>query len=279
MMTGTDGTDRRPAIDPDRVTETSGMQSLRQIWNEGGTTLGLWLSVPSTVTAEACARAGYDYVCIDTQHGAIEYSDAVPMIQAILLGGGRPIVRVPRNEAGIIGKMLDAGAEGVIIPMINTVKEAEAAVSACRYAPEGTRSSGPTLAGMRTDRPYFEWAADNVACIPMIETTQAIENLDAILSVPGIDAVYVGPSDLSITLGLGPGNHDESPVFVKSLDTIAASCAKAGIVAGIHATGTLTPDRLGRGYRMATFTGDLQAMRLGMTAEFERARGPVQRGG
>jgi 4-hydroxy-2-oxoheptanedioate aldolase len=249
------------------------MQGLRQIWDSGGTTLGVWLSVPSTVTAEAAARAGFDYVCIDTQHGAVEYSDVVSMIQAIELGGGRPIVRVPWNEPGIIGKMLDAGAHGVIVPMVNTVAEAEAAVRACRYAPDGARSSGPTLVSMRTDQPYFEWAAENVACIPMIETTEAVANLDDILAVPGIDAIYVGPSDLSITLGLGPGNHDEAPSFVEALDTIAAGCARAGLVAGIHGTGALTPDRLERGYRMVTVTGDLQAMRLGLADEAERARG------
>jgi 4-hydroxy-2-oxoheptanedioate aldolase len=249
------------------------MQGLRDIWNSGGTTLGAWLSVPSSVTAEATARAGYDYVCIDTQHGAVEYADVVSMIPAIELGGGRPIARAPWNEPGIIGKLLDAGAHGVIIPMVNTVEEAEAAVRACRYAPEGARSSGPTLAQMRTDRPYFEWATDNVACIPMIETVQAVENIDAILEVPGIDAIYVGPSDLSITLGLGPGNHDESPAFLDALDAISAACQRAGVVAGIHATGALTGDRLDRGYRMVTVTGDLQAMKIGLAGELARARG------
>jgi 4-hydroxy-2-oxoheptanedioate aldolase len=250
-----------------------GMQGLRDIWNNGGTTLGGWLSVPSSVTAEATARAGFDYVCIDTQHGAVEYSDVVSMIPAIELGGGRPIARAPWNEPGIIGKLLDAGAHGVIIPMVNTVEEAEAAVRACRYAPEGARSSGPTLVQMRTDRPYFEWALDNVACIPMIETVQAVENIDAILAVPGIDAIYVGPSDLSITLGLGPGNHDESSAFIDALDAISAACARADIVAGIHATGALTADRLDRGYRMVTVTGDVQAMKIGLGSELAQARG------
>jgi 4-hydroxy-2-oxoheptanedioate aldolase len=249
------------------------MQGLRDIWNDGGTTLGAWLSVPSTVTAEATARAGFDYICLDTQHGAIEYSDVVSMIPAIELGGGRPIARAPWNEPGIIGKLLDAGVHGVIIPMVNTAEEAEAAVRACRYAPDGARSSGPTLVQMRTDRPYFEWARDNVACIPMIETVQAVENIDAILAVPGIDAIYVGPSDLSITLGLGPGNHDEAATFTDALDAISAACSAAGVVAGIHATGALTADRLRRGYRMVTVGGDLQAMKSGLANELAAARG------
>ena len=219
------------------------------------------------------SRVGFDYVCVDTQHGNIEYQMAVEMIRAIEYAGTTPIVRVPWNEPGIIGKLLDAGAHGVIIPMVNTVEEARAAVRACRYAPDGARSSGPTLVQMRTDRPYFEWAQDNVACIPMIETVQAVENIDAILEVPGIDAIYVGPSDLSITLGLGPGNHDESAAFTDALDVISAACARAGVVAGIHATGALTPDRLRRGYRMVTVTGDLQAMKVGLGAELAQARG------
>ena len=249
------------------------MQGLRDIWNSEGTTLGAWLSVPSAVTAEATARAGFDFVCLDMQHGGLGYSDVATMIPAIELGGGRPIARAPWNEQGIIGKLLDAGAHGVIIPMVNTVAEAEAAVRACRYAPDGARSWGPTLTMARPDRPYFEWARDQVACIPMIETVQAVGNLDEILAVPGIDAVYVGPADLSITLGLGPGNHDESEIFTDALDTISAACAKAGVVAGIHATGALAADRRSRGYRMVTVAGDIQAMKSGLAAELAQAQG------
>ena len=248
------------------------MQGLRQIWNDGGETLGAWLAVPSTISAEATARAGFDYVCIDTQHGPIEYSDAVPMIQAILLGGSAPIVRVPWNEPGIIGKMLDAGAHGVIVPMVNTVAEAEAAVRACRYAPDGARSWGPTTASMRTDVHYKQWAPDHVAVIPMIETTQAIANLDDILAVPGIDAVYVGPADLSLTLGLPPQNNDDVPAFVDALDTIVAGCRRAGVVPGIHSSGALTATRRTSGFRMITVTTELLAMKSGLTAELDQAR-------
>lgn len=248
------------------------MLGLRQTWNDGGETLGAWMAIPSVISAEATARAGFDYVCIDTQHGPIEYSDAVPMIQAILLGGSVPIVRVPWNEPGIIGKMLDAGAHGVIVPMVNTIAEAEAAVRACRYAPDGARSWGPTTASMRTDTHYQQWSAQNVAVIPMIETTQAIENLDDILAVPGIDAVYVGPADLSLTLGLPPQNNDDSPVFVEALDTIVAACRRASVVPGIHSSGALTGTRRAAGFRMITVTTDLLAMKQGLGTELDTAR-------
>ena len=120
------------------------MSSLRDLWRQGEAAVGGWLAIPSAVPAEAMARAGFDYVCVDLQHGAVGYADAVNMIQAILLGGSRPIARAPWNEPGIIGKVLDAGAEAVIVPMVNTAEEAEAAVAACRYPPDGARSHGPT---------------------------------------------------------------------------------------------------------------------------------------
>ena len=240
-------------------------------WREGETTLGGWLAIPSSVMAEAVARCGFDYVCIDTQHGAIDYADSVPMIQAILLGGSSPIVRVPRNEPGIIGKSLDAGAHGVIIPMVNTAAEAEAAASATRYAPRGVRSWGPTTAGLRAN--YREWEPGNVACIPMIETAEAIANLDEILAVPGIDAIYVGPADLSITLGLPPANNDGNDAFDEALSSILERCAAHGIIAGIQSNGALTPKRIAAGFRMVTVTTDLLAARLGINAELALARG------
>ena len=144
------------------------MRTLRQMWANGDNAIGGWLSIPATLSAEVMARAGFDYVCVDTQHGAVEYQIAVELIRAIEHGGSIPIVRVPWNEPGIIGKMLDAGAEGVIIPMVNTPEEAEAAVKACRYAPDGgSRSFGPTVGRIRR-HDYVEWARDNIAVIPMI---------------------------------------------------------------------------------------------------------------
>ncbi|MGZ4772999.1 MAG: HpcH/HpaI aldolase family protein, partial [Ilumatobacteraceae bacterium] len=169
------------------------MDTLRAQWNEGRDTLGVWLTIPSIISAEAVARVGYDYVCIDNQHGVNDYQQTVAMAQAVLLGGGTPICRVPWNEPGIIGKMLDAGIEGVIVPMVNSVAEAQAVVRAGRYAPMGARSFGPVVAGMRRPN-HFDWSGDGIAIIPMIETVEAIANLDDILAVPGIDAIYVGPA-------------------------------------------------------------------------------------
>ena len=247
------------------------MDTLRTQWNEGRDTLGVWLANPSTITAEMAARVGFDYVCIDNQHGVNDYQQTVAMAQAITLGGGTPIARVPWNEPGIIGKMLDGGIEGIIVPMVNSAAECEAVVRAGRYVPMGARSFGPVVAGMRRTN-HYEWSTDGIALIPMIETVEAIANLDDILAVPGIDAIYVGPADLSITLGLPPGNNDGKAAFDDALATIVKGCQNAGIVPGIHATAQLVERRLEQGFRMITVTSDALAVRAGYDSELAAAR-------
>lgn len=247
------------------------MTTLRSIWAAQGTTFGCWLSIPSTVSAEATALAGFDYVCVDTQHGAIEYQPTVAMIQAILLGGSRPIVRVPWNEPGVIGKVLDAGAEGVVVPMVNSRAEAEAVVRSSRYPPQGARSFGPVMVGMRMPDVVGSSATD-VAVIPMIETVDALRSIDDIVSVPGIDAIYVGPADLSLSLGLPPGNNDGAPAFDDALAAIVAACHRAGVVPGIHSTGQLAARRAEQGFRMITVSADVSAMRASMSQDLRSAR-------
>jgi 4-hydroxy-2-oxoheptanedioate aldolase len=249
------------------------MTSLREKWASGGETLGLWLSFPSFVSAEITARHAVDYVCVVN-----DYLMAASMVQAIELAGGTPIVRVPWNEPGIIGKVLDAGAHGVVVPMVNTREQAEAVVRSVRYAPDGSRSWGPVMAGMRHDD-NKAWAAANIAAIPMIETEEAIANLDDILSVSGVDAIYVGPADLSISLGLPPYSNDGNPVFDDALAKIVAACQRHDVVPGIHATGPLTPRRREQGFRMITVTSDALAIRAGYASELAAARGDSNEAG
>ncbi len=251
------------------------MDSLRQQWADGKSTLGGWLAIPDTVTAEAATRCGFDYVCVDMQHGLADYHHMVGMVQAIELAGGVPIARAPWNEPGVIGRILDAGAHGIVVPMVNSPAEAEAVVRSCRYAPLGSRSVGPIVAGMRRSG-YPEWAAATIATIPMIESVEAVARIDDILAVPGIDAVYVGPADLSVSLGLPPGNNDDRSEFTEALLTIVAACTRAGVVPGIHATGALAARRLEQGFRMITVAGDLLAMRTKMAEEIAIARGAQQ---
>ncbi len=246
--------------------------ALKALWRAGGVAYGSWLAIPSSISAEVVGRIGFDYVCIDLQHGMTGYESAVHMLQALNLGSAPPVVRVPWNEPGIIGRMLDAGALSIIVPMVNSPDEARAAVAACRYAPVGARSFGPLRAFLQEGPRYYAEANAEVACIPMIETVQALEDLDAILDVPGIDAVYVGPADLSITLGLPPGNNDDRPEFTAALSRVVTACQKRGIVPGIHASAALAARRREQGFRMITVSADQVALGEASRADLRRAR-------
>jgi 4-hydroxy-2-oxoheptanedioate aldolase len=228
----------------------------KRLWREGKVTFGGWLSIPSSFSAEIMAHQGYDWLCVDMQHGVIDYQSCVTMLQAISTTDTIPFVRVPWNEPGIIGKVLDAGAYGIIVPLVNSVEEAQAAVRACRYAPDGARSYGPIRAAYYAGADYASNANREIACIPMIETKQAVERLDDILSVPGIDAVYVGPADLSLTLGLPPAMDHDDDTFHSARRAIAEGCERHGIIAGIHASAALAPKHIEAGYQMITISSD-----------------------
>lgn len=247
--------------------------TMMETWAAGGETLGSWLSLGSSHSAEIVARAGYDYVCVDMQHGAADYSDAVGMLQVLeAVGDCTPIVRVPWNEPGIIGRMMDAGARGVIVPMCNSLEEAEAAVAAVKYPPLGARSFGPIMIGAREGAGYFDRANDITACIPMIETRAAVEALDDILALEGVDAIYVGPADLSISYGYGPGYSDDNAEYKAVLEHIVERCNAHGKAAGIHSTASLSADRRGKGFRMQTVSGDAMAIGVGSARDLKTAR-------
>ena len=246
------------------------MEGLRAKWAANQVTAGLWLSLPGTVSAEVAARSPVDYVCVDMQHGVIDYQASASMVQTIELAGGVPLIRVPWNDPGIIGKSLDSGAHGVIVPMVNTREEAAAVVRSARYAPAGSRSWGPVMAGLR-HADNRAWADETVVVIPMIETIEAVDNIDQILAVPGIDAIYVGPADLSLSLGLEPASNDGDPRFDTVLANLVAACRRHSVVPGIHATGALVGVRRRQGFRMITVTSDLLAMRSGFSTELSKA--------
>lgn len=193
-----------------------------------------WCAIPSPVVAEMMGRAGFDMVTVDLQHGLIDYPMALTMVQ-VLQGLPAPVLaRVPWNEPGIIAKVLDAGFAGVICPMVNTEADARALVQATRYAPLGGRSFGPTRANMVHGAGYVKTANDTVLVLAMIETRQALDNLDAILDVQGIDGVYVGPSDLGLSLGYEPTLDPTAPEVLEAIAAIGTRAKAAGKVAGCH---------------------------------------------
>ncbi len=253
--------------------------TLKSAWQDGRSTIGLWLSAANPAPVEQLGGLDFDYLCVDLQHGLIDYSNAVPALQAMQRSTAMPIARAPWNEPGIIGKLLDAGVMGVIVPMVNTVEEAEAAVAACRYPPDGARSFGPARAAPALGGRYFEDANQQIACIPMIETATALENLDGIASVPGIDAIYVGPADLGISLGLGPGPDNADPAFQDALQRIVATCKANGIAPGIHCVPGLVQTRLAQGFQMVTATSDLGAIVAGARNALAVARGEAEGSG
>ncbi len=158
---------------------------MRSVWADGKTAFGAWISSREPMLAEAAAQAGYDYVCLDMQHGLISFDHVTTMLGIMARMDTTSIVRVPWNEPGIIGRVLDAGAEGVIIPMVNSPEEARSAVNSCFYGPKGTRSMGPTgLSARSAGGSYFSMANSDVICIPMIETKTAVEQLDEFLRFP-----------------------------------------------------------------------------------------------
>ncbi len=247
--------------------------TVKRAWAEGKITFGAWLSIPSAFSAEVMAHQGYDYITIDMQHGVIDYQIALGMLQALSTTSVTPFVRVPWNEPGIIGKMLDAGAYGIVIPMINSRAEAEAAGGACRYAPDGYRSFGPIRAAYYGGPDYATEANREIACIPMIETQQAITQIDAILSVPGIDAAYVGPADLSLTLGLPPRMDHTEAIFEEARLAIVAGCQRNGVVPGIHASAALAMKHAEAGYQMITISSDTGSMAAAAAQDVRSVKG------
>lgn len=253
---------------------------LKQTLTAGGSAIGGWCTTPSAFNAEQLALAGYDYVCVDCQHGLIGYDAMVPLLASLGRTGTTPIVRVPYNHTPWMGQALDAGAEGVIVPMVNTREDAERAAAACRYAPEGVRSFGPVRSGLYLNQAPPAEVNRQVLCLLMIETVQAVENAEAICSTAGVDGVYVGPADLAISMGVAFGVDPLPAAHGEAIAHVAAVCAASGIVPGIHTGGgAQARAALADGFRMATVSTDAAIFRAAIGAELAAARGEESGGG
>ena len=247
---------------------------LRKIWHEGKTAANGWLHVPSSFSAEVMAHVGWDSLTIDMQHGPVDYESLVPMLQAISTTDTVPVVRVPWNDPGLIMRVLDAGSYAVICPMINTREQAEAFVGACRYPPEGYRSYGPYRATLYGGQDYTDHANETIVTMAMIETHEALENLEDILDVEGLDAVFVGPSDLGQSLGHGPGMDRSEPAVVEAIDRVLAAARGRGLAAGIF---TGSPEYASRmvenGFQFVTISSDARLMASAAAAAVAALRG------
>ena len=238
-------------------------------------TVGYWSVIDSPVSTEWLAHVGWDYIALDLQHGLIGYSGMVAGLTAIDASGSTVgMIRVESNDPTPIGRALDAGAAGVIVPLVNTAEEAARAVAAATYPPAGVRSYGPMRSQLRIGPTPADANRDTVVVV-MIETPQGLANVEEICAVPGLDGVYVGPSDLRLAVG---GAHPNDPSvddeFEAALVRVREAAAAAGIAAGIHTPdGAVAARRLAEGYTFATVASDLTHLKAASAAHLKAATG------
>lgn len=238
---------------------------------DGESAVGGWCALSDSLAAEIVAGLDVDYVVIDMQHGVAPYSNLVAMLQGIGTYDVTPLVRIPVGDFGLAQRALDAGAQGIIVPLVDNAGDAANAVSACRYPPEGNRSFGPIRARMHLGSDP-ESVNEQVLVLVQVETLGAMENLEEIVTTPGVDGVYVGPADLAMAHGLPVGKED--PQMEEMLTIIVRACHEAGVVAGIHTfSGTAALRASKRGFAMTTVGSDATWLHAGYSRELAMARG------
>lgn len=237
--------------------------------------VGYWITLDSPVSTERVALTGYDYVAIDAQHGLMGYSGMMTNLMAIdAAHGPAGVVRVEANAAAAIGKALDAGARGIIVPLVDDADDAERAVVAARYPGRGARSYGPMRSGLRVG-PKPADADASVLLLCMIETPRGLANVDAILAVDGVDGVYIGPSDLALAVGARfPGDADVQVEFDAAVERVKDAAKAAGKVAAIHTpSGEVARERIAQGFTFITVASDLTHLEAAARAHLAAATG------
>ena len=231
---------------------------LKQLFKEGKAVINGWLEIPSSFSAEEMSHQGWDSLTLDMQHGAIDDSKILEMFQAISTTDVVPMARLNWNEPGQIMKALDFGAYGIICPMVSNKNQAEKFVNSCMYPPKGNRSFGPTRGFMYGGKDYVDHANDEILKIAMIETKEALQELDKIMSTPGLDGVYIGPADISLAIGEKPGFDKPKghPTYEQILN-ILNHAKKNNLVAGIHnATPEYAKKMIDIGFKIVTVGSD-----------------------
>jgi 4-hydroxy-2-oxoheptanedioate aldolase len=236
---------------------------LKKIWNDGRAASNFWATLPTALGAEIAAHGGWDSITIDMQHGQIDTAAMWAMLTAISTTDVVPLVRVPWNTPGDIMRALDGGAYGIVCPNIETAEECERFVGACRYAPQGTRSVGPRRAVLYAGDDYMAHANDTILTIAQVETAKGVKNMDAIAAVKGLDMLYVGPSDLGLSLGRAAKADQTDPVVVEAIDAILACAKRASLKAGIFCKSVgYSRAMAAKGFDLVTVTSD-EALLMG----------------
>jgi 4-hydroxy-2-oxoheptanedioate aldolase len=228
--------------------------SLTSVWGTDDAAVGGWVTGGGEFSFDLYRRSGYDYVGLDCQHSALDEGDAANLVRRAT-DGPATIIRVSKNDATLIGRLCDSGADGIIVPMVNNAAEAAAAVAAVWYPPHGVRSYGP----VRPDLPSGDIVAmaERVSVFVMIETVDGLANVEEICAVPGLAGVYVGPADLSIALGLSPSDAYSTDQLVDSVERIRLACAANSIVLGMHQRDAASAVQwIARGARLVSLGGD-----------------------
>ncbi len=240
---------------------------VKALWSEGKATVGTWLVLGSPIVAEIAANMEFDWLVIDTEHGSIDIGATQSIIQAVSTTDTVPMVRVPWNSPLPIKRALDAGAYGLVIPMVNSREEAVNAVQACRYPPIGARSYGGPRARLYGGVDYFEHANEEIALIVQIEHIDAVNRVDDILSVAGVDGFFIGPSDLAISMGLNPGLDNVDPKHVDAVRKVLASGKKHGVAGGIQVgSSEAVNERIAQGFKFIALSSDEGFMRSAAAA-------------
>ena len=247
---------------------------LKELFKKNIPIINTWLAIPSSFSAEVMANQGWDSVTIDMQHGLIDYSNAVNMLQAISTTNTIPLARVNWNEPGQIMKILDAGSYGIICPMVSNRKEAENFVQACQYPPRGYRSFGPIRASIYGGSDYAKNANEEILKLAMIETKEALEKLDEILDTPNLDGVYIGPADLSLAVGEEPGfDRPENTKAYKEILRILESAKKRNLLAGLHnGTAEYANKMIKKGFNLVTVGSDSRYITSGAKSDLEKLK-------
>lgn len=244
---------------------------LQELFASPGPVFGGWIVGPTDIGPEEFARAGYGYIGFDVQHGYLSDADAAQLIRRLEHLPIATVVRLPTADAAPIGRVLDAGADGVVIAMVESPDQARAAVAATRYAPTGVRSFGPLRASLGHDPSELE---ARVSVFAMIETAQGLGALEDIAAVPGLTGLYVGSADLAISLGFGVAQAWTEPTVVNAVTRVRAAAEAAGLISGIHAgDGKLGKAMVDNGFRMVTLASESQALRRGATEHLREATG------